>query len=148
VGDMNLVTIAQKAHDAAAMHYSEACAEYEAAAMSHQQDLRSRAEEQLQRASQEYARTMADLVAARRAATPSFEDLLRDPTFQSDPQSAVLASILAYSQAAPASAGLPVGTAPTFGHRQFEFPLIVNPVRSVAGLVVVRSDTPSSLTAA
>lgn len=95
-------------HEAAAAEFAEASSEYEAALLSRDRVRRAAADSRLRTANDHFARTLADLVAARRALVPSFEALLHDPAMQPDHDSAVLASIVAYAAAAPASAGSPV----------------------------------------
>jgi hypothetical protein len=136
---MNRVTVAQKAHEVAAERYARASADYETALISHNTQGRDELERELHSATEEYARTMADLVSARRSAAPTFEELLKDPTFQCDPNSIVLASIMSYSHAIPASASLSNGIA---------IPADAASVERGFGVKVVRSTTAASLTAA
>lgn len=106
---MNEVEIAQKLYDEAAAAYSEASAAYEAALMSTGAPRTSEVAGRYRRAGDEAARALQALVRARKALAPGFEALLTDPAVQVDPHGEVLDSILSYSSAAPASAGLPVG---------------------------------------
>jgi hypothetical protein len=103
---------AAQAHEVATRAYLLARSDYETAVQTHDPGDRRRqaAATHMNETAGEYSRTLLDLVAERRAAVPSFEVLLMDPTMQVDPESVVLASILAYSQAKPATAGLPVRT--------------------------------------
>ena len=109
--DVDTGTMAAE-HDAAAAEYAAASAAYESALMSHDAVQKSATQERLRAAGDAYARTLKDLVAARRAAVPTFDELLRDSTMQADPGALVLESILAYALAEPASAGRPVSQAP------------------------------------
>ena len=95
-------------HEAAAAEFAEASSEYEAALLSRDPARRAAADARLQSANGHFAKTLAELVAARRSLVPSFEALLHDPATQPDQESAVLASIVAYAAAAPASAGSPI----------------------------------------
>jgi hypothetical protein len=108
---MNEVEIAQKLYDEAAAAYAESSAAYEAALMSTGVPRGSEVAERYRRAGDEAAGALQALVRARKALAPGFEALLTDPAVQVDPQGEVLDSILSYSSAAPASAGLPVAGA-------------------------------------
>lgn len=108
---MNDVDIAKKLYDEAAAAYAEASAAYEAAMMSTGAPRGSEVAAHYRRAGDESARALQDLVRARKAQVPSFEALLTDPAVQLDPNGEILDSILSYTEAAPASAGMPIAGA-------------------------------------
>lgn len=108
---MNDVEIAQKLYDEAAAAYIEASGDYEAAVMSTGAPRESEVAVRYRDAAEESARALQQLVRARKAQVPSFEALLTDPAVQVDPSGDILSSILMYTTAAPASAGLPVAGA-------------------------------------
>lgn len=111
VKDMDDVTIAAKRHDAAAVEYVAARSAYENAVMAVDAEARRAAQSRLDAAASDYVETLTVVVAARKAAVPSFEALLGDATLQMDADSLILASIVAYSTAKPASAGRPASPA-------------------------------------
>lgn len=137
---MDEVTIAAKRHDAAAVAYVTARANYESAVMSGDEQIRRAAQAQMDAAAQAYVETLTAVVEARRAAVPPFEALLGDPTMQVDEDSLVLASIVAYSTARPASAGRPSSPTTSRWHGS-------NRLR-VGGWTKFSSDTASALTGA
>lgn len=97
---------AEEAWRAASANYHEVMSQVEAAYMdgrgnTPEVDAMSRA------AFVRYGEALAEVVAAREA-IPTFEDMLAHPWTQVDPKSEVLASIKAYDEALPATAGLPV----------------------------------------
>lgn len=108
---MNDVEIAQKFYDEAAAAYVEASAAYEAAMMSTGAPRGSEVACRYRQAGDDSARALQALVRARKAQAPSFEALLTDPAMQIDPHSEILDSIMSYTSAAPASAGMPVAGA-------------------------------------
>jgi len=105
---MNDVDIAKKLYDEAAAAYVGASAAYEAAMMSTGAPRDSEVAAQYRRAGDESAWAMQALVRARKAQAPSFEALLTDPAVQVDPNGEILESILSYTEAPPASAGMPI----------------------------------------
>jgi hypothetical protein len=105
---MDELLVAEKLHREAAASYERASAKYEVAAMSGDESARQAAERVLLVSGDAYARTAAEMISARKRCAPTFEQLLRDPRTQMDPGSEILASILDYAAAKPASAGLPV----------------------------------------
>jgi len=100
--------MAAKLHDEASSAFLEATADYEAAVMSGGAKERSLATERYAAASSQYSATLAQLLKARRLHSRTFLNALADPSVGCDPQSMVLASIVAYAAARPASAGLEV----------------------------------------
>jgi hypothetical protein len=100
--------MAAKLHEEASSAFLEATADYEAAVMSGAAAERSLATERYAAASAEYSATLAQLHKARRLHSRTFLSALADPSVGCDPQSMVLASIVAYAAARPASAGLEV----------------------------------------
>lgn len=140
VTEMDDASIAAKRHDAAAAEYVAARSAYESAVMSGDQATRRTFQERMDAAATAYVETLAEVVAARKAAVPSFEALLADGTMQVDPDSIILDSIVAHSRAKPATAGRP--TPPAVGHRQC--PELVN----LGGWTTFSSQTAAALTAA
>jgi hypothetical protein len=90
----------------AASDHAAATSAFEAALLSGDPDRIAAAREDLRAQQGSYAQARMDAVAGRRL-LPSFEDLLASPTVQADPQSLILASIVAYAAAQPASAAMP-----------------------------------------
>lgn len=140
VRDMDDATIAAKRHDAAAVEYVAARSAYESAVMGGDTDSRRAAQARMDAAASAYVDTLNAVVEARKAAVPSFEALLGDATMQADADSLILASIVAYSTAKPASAGLPARPTATHGHRSDRF--------KAGGWTRFSSDTAEGLTAA
>lgn len=136
---MDDATIAAKRHDAAAVEYVAARSAYECAVMGGDADTRRAAQARMDAAASAYVETLTAVVAARKAAVPSFEALLADATTQVDAESLILESIVAYSAAKPASAGRPAF--PSAGHRHGSDRL------KVGGWTPFSSDTAAALTA-
>ena len=90
----------------ASYNYDEALMAYEDALASRDGAKRSAAESALHEATRRLSAAQNALVAAKSATgvRPTFDDLLRDPTQQLDPDGVVMASILAYRTAAPTTA--------------------------------------------
>ena len=146
VRDMDDATIAAKAHDAAAVAYVEARAAYEAVVMGGDIDARAAARARMDAAASVYTETLTAVVAARKAAMPSFEALLADPAMQLDADSMILASIVEYSSAKPATAARPAASSvpassPTTQPRRYD-------LLNAGGLSSFLSDTADALTAA
>jgi hypothetical protein len=108
VGDVTDLQKAQQLHANAAAAFERATAQFEAAVIRGDRDTIRTAGLDLDAASEQEARAGAALAAARRATAPSFDRLLADPTQQLDARSRILASIVAYATAVPASAGKPL----------------------------------------
>lgn len=138
--DMDDATIAAKRHDAAAVEYVAARSAYESAVMGGDAESRRTAQARMDAAAAAYVQTLTAVVEARKAAVPSFEALLADGTMQVDADSLILASIVAYSTAKPASAGRPAP--PKATHRHWSDRL------KVGGWTTFSSDTAAALTAA
>lgn len=100
--------MAAKFHEEASSVFLKATADYEAAVMSGEATERSLATERYAAASAEYSATLAQLLKARRLNSRTLVSALADPSVGCDPQSIVLASIVAYAAARPASAGFEV----------------------------------------
>lgn len=137
---MDDVTIAAKRHDVAAVEYVAARSAYESAVMGGDGETRRAAQARMDAAASAYVETLTTVVAARKAAIPVFEALLGDATTQVDADSVILASIVAYSTATPATAGRP--TFPTSAHRQRSDRL------KVGGWTAFSRSTAAALTAA
>ena len=101
--------------DAAKRAFGEAAVEYEIALDSRQAvpqgDEAARQEwfDRVARASSAYAKAQLELHLARRAAAPSWETLLRDPTQQFDPAGEVMRSIAEYQNATSGTMSAPTG---------------------------------------
>lgn len=100
---MDDLRFAEKACHEARAEYELTSARYEAAVMARDVSARRLLQRELLEAGERYATSVNAMVAARRKEAPSFEDLLRDPTTQLDRNGEILQSILAYSNAVPAS---------------------------------------------
>lgn len=137
---MDDATIAAKRHDAAAVEYVAARSAYESAVMCGDAETRHAAQARMDAAASAYVETLTAVVQARKAAMPSFEALLGDATIQVDADLLILASIVAYSTAKPASAGRPAS--PNATHRHLSDRL------KVGGWTRFSSDTAAALTAA
>ncbi len=100
--------MAAKLHAEAAAALLEATVELEGALMAADPDARRRAGERYDETRQHEACCLTELVRARRAHARPLLSVLADPTVSCDPDSSVLASIIDYAAAKPASAGLDV----------------------------------------
>ncbi len=100
--------MAAKLHAEAAAALLEAIVELEGALMASDPDARRRAGEWYDETRLYEARCLTELVRARRAHARPLLSVLADPTVSCDPDSSVLASIIDYAAAKPASAGLDV----------------------------------------
>lgn len=138
VRDMDDATIAAKRHDAAAVAYVAARSAYESAVLGGDAETRRAAQTRMDAAASAFVETLIEVVEARRAAVPSFEALLSDATMQVDADSLILASIVAYSTARPASAGRPACPTATHRHRSDRL--------KVGGWTTFSSDTAAALT--
>ena len=136
---MDDATIAAKRHDAAAVEYVAARSAYEIVVMGGDLETRRAAQARMDVAASAYVETLTALVEARKAAVPSFEALLGDATMQVDADSLILASIIAYSTAKPASAGRPASASVTHRHRSDRL--------KAGGWTTFSSDTAAALTA-
>lgn len=137
---MNDVDFAKKLYEEAAAAYAEASEAYEAAMMSAGAPRDSDVAVRYRDAGDESARALQDLVRARKAQAPSFEALLTDPAVQVDPSGEILDSILSYTEAPPASAGMPI-----IGADIYELPS--RPARAVAASRRPRPGGPDYATA-
>ena len=99
---------AAKLHEEASSGLLQATAEYEAAVMSGEATERARATERYTAAREEYSASLDQLLKTRRQHSRTFLSALADPSVGCDARSMVLASIVAYAAALPASAGLEV----------------------------------------
>lgn len=90
----------------ASYDYAEALMAYEGALATRDTADRKAAETRLHEAARKLSAAQTALVSARStiATPPTFADLLADPTQQLDPNGAVMASVLAYRNAAPGTA--------------------------------------------
>jgi hypothetical protein len=102
------LSMAAKLHAESAAALVEATVELEGALMAPNPDVRRRAGERYDEARLHEARCLTDLVRTRRAHARPLLSVLADPTVRCDPDSSVLASIIDYAAAKPASAGLDV----------------------------------------
>lgn len=93
--------------EAAASRRAAASADYESALLAGDADRAAKASDSLREANANYANRLVDRVRSERRALPDFEALLSDPTFPADPESLVLASIVAYAAAEPATVSVP-----------------------------------------
>jgi hypothetical protein len=100
--------MAAKLHAEAAAVLLEATVELEGALMDADADARRRASERYDAARLHEARCLTDLVRTRRTHARPLLSVLADPTVSCDPDSSVLASIIDFAAAMPASAGLDV----------------------------------------
>ncbi len=100
--------------EVAAAHRAAASADYESALLAGDSERAAQAREGLRQANADYANRLVDRARAERRALPDFEALLADPTFHADPQAVVLASIVAYAAAEPATVSVP-SRRPAFG---------------------------------
>lgn len=91
------------AERAARLEYDLALARLENAYQGGDDDERTAASEVHRAAGEKWARALAAKVAST-----SFEQILADPTSQMDPNGEILASIIAYQNAKPASASAPI----------------------------------------
>lgn len=113
---MDDATIAAKRHDSAAVAYVAARSAYESAVMGGDKEARRAGKARMDSAAAAYVETLVAVVTARKAAMPSFEGLLADSTMQVDPDSVVLASIVAHSSAKPATAARPAASHSSHRH--------------------------------
>lgn len=100
--------MAAKLHAEAAAALVEATVELEGALMAPDPAVRRRAGERYDEARLHEARCLTELVRIRRAHARPLLSVLADPTVSCDPGSSILASIIDYAAAKPASAGLDV----------------------------------------
>ncbi len=139
VKDIEDAAIAAKRHDAAAVAYVAARSAYEDAVMGYAKEARQAAKARVDSAAAAYVETLAAVVTARKAAMPSFEALLADSTIQADPDSIVLASIVAHSNPKPATAARPAPSHSSHQHRTDRF--------NMGGWTKFSSETAAALTA-
>jgi hypothetical protein len=100
--------MAAKLHEEASAVLLEATSDFEGAIMMGDATERARVAERYASARAEYAATMAQLARARRENTREALSVLADPMMSCDPNGEVLASIVEFAAAQPASAGLDV----------------------------------------
>lgn len=100
------VGMAEKIHAEAEAAFFDATSRYEAACMT-PSGPGAEAQANYDRAAQTYSDSLQALTRARKAQLPPFDMLLADPVMQVDPEARILASILQYAAAQPASAAAP-----------------------------------------
>jgi hypothetical protein len=101
------VAKSRKSDEGAAAERAAASADLESALVAGDSARTVKARERLRQANADYADRLVDQTRAERRAFPDFESLLSDPSLQVDPQAAVLASIVAYAAAEPATVSVP-----------------------------------------
>lgn len=102
------LSMAIKLHAEAAAALLEATVALEGALMAPEPDVRRRAGERYNEVRLHEARCLTELVRTRRAHARPLLSVLADPAVTCDADSSVLASIIDYAAAKPASAGLDV----------------------------------------